>query len=386
MGGMEKSPQSYCKNSKEVKMKFFIPFLILFASCVNHEDVNESSETFPKSEIALEIEYAEGLEFNYSDDYTSIVSKSIEGNEVYRDSIVLVHTENLNSKIEKQLRSLPTSINCQSSTHLAYIDFFDQLNLVSGLCGLEFVQNGKIKDALVNNKTAEVCLGENIQLESVLQTEIDLFLAYPFAINQIEMLEESGVRTFMIAEYLETHPLARLEWIKFFGILFEQEEKANDFFNEVKNEYNALVQTEADTNKKFIFNLPYGESWFTPSANSLIVKLLEDAGLCYFYQEETGTENMIHAQEQVWSDGTIAPYWVIIADRPEDFTLKELIAENPVYGSFKSVEHQQVIFCNSRTSDYFLKGVIEPHVMLKDILFATHKIDRHQPKYFQLLK
>ena len=251
---------------------------------------------------------------------------------------------------------------------------------------MEFVQDGKIKEGLISANTSEVCLGENIQLESVLETNPDLFLVYPFANSQVKTLEESGIRTFMVAEYLETHPLARLEWIKLFGVLFNKERQANTYFDKVEKEYNSLIQPEPDSNKNFIFNLPYGESWFTPSANSLIVKLLEDAGMFYYYQEETGTENAIHPQEQVWSDGTKAAYWVIIADRPVNYDLDQLKSEEPVYASFKSVKNHQVIFCNSRTSDYFLQGVIEPSIMIKDILYATHKIDQHTPKYFHLLK
>lgn len=371
---------------QEFKMKYLIPILIALSSCISHNTGEETKEIFPQSLEQVEIKYARGLEINYHKEYTSLVSKSLEGNEFYRDSLVLIHSDNNEIETSKSLRQIPLSINCQSSTHLAYLDFFERIDVVSGLCGMEFVQEGKIKEALSDAKTKEVCLGENIQLEAVLETNPDLFLVYPFASSQVKTLEDSGIKTFMIAEYLETDPLARLEWIKLFGALLNREKEANDYFETVENEYNSLTQPAPDTNKNFIFNLPYGESWFTPSANSLIVKLFEDAGMYYFYQEETGTENTIHSQEQVWSDGTKAAYWVIIADRPYDFTLEDLKEENPVYTTFKSVKHEQVIFCNTRTSAYFLQGVIEPQIILKDILYATHKIDQHQAKYFQLLK
>ena len=258
--------------------------------------------------------------------------------------------------------------------------------MVSGLCGMGYLHEGEIKSELLKFKTQEVCLGENIQLENAVSTSPDLFFVYPFAKNDIDYLVESGVKTFMIAEYLESHPLARLEWIKLFSILLGEERQADEYFNTVENTYMSLVQAEPDTNKQFIFNLPFGDTWYTPSANSLIVKLIEDAGLSYFYKDEIGTENTPHIQEEIWNNGGIADYWVIIADRPENFDLKALIAEDDVYSTFSSVKNHQVIFCNTSTSDYFLDGVIEPDIMLKDLLFATHKIDKHQPKYFHLLK
>ncbi len=367
-------------------MRCFLPLLIFISSCINHQPQESDNNFIPSPKSELEIVYAKGFEINYTANHTVLVSKSIAGNDYFRDSLILQHADNESCSAFKSFFEMPRSLNCQSSTHLAYIDFFDQLGTVKGLCGIEYVHPGKINDELVINGTQEVCLGENIQIESVLKTNPDLFMVYPFAISQVESLESNGIKTFMIAEYLETHPLARLEWLKLFAVIFEQEEKANAYFNEVEEEYNSLTQMEPDSNKKFIFNLPYGENWFTPSANSLIVRLLEDAGLYYFYQNEVGTENITHPQEQVWSDGTKADYWVIIADRPDDFSLAQLQEENSVYTSFKAVKNHQVIFCNSRTSDYFLTGVIEPHLMLKDILYATHKIDNYTPKYFRLLK
>ena len=330
-------------------------------------------------------EYADGLfDLDYTADYTKILSKSIKGNSFFKDSIFLLH--NSEYQLKEGCKILPreiTSVCCQSSTHLAFLDRLDALQTVTGLCGTQYISNSAVNEKLKG--IHEICLGDAVQSEEILSLSPDLYLIYPFASEEVSKLHDLAIRTFMIAEYLEEHPIARLEWIKLFGVLFHKEEIAQKYFTEVEEEYYSLVQ-DPDTNMRFFLNLPYGDSWYTPSANSLLVHLLEDGGLSYYYQNETGTENTPHTQEEMWETGSMANYWVIIADRPADFTLEDLIDENEVYATFKSVKFQQVIFCNSATSDYFVKGVVEPHEMLKDILFATHKLSEHQPKYFQLLK
>jgi iron complex transport system substrate-binding protein len=367
-------------------MEFRILIFLLFTvtSCVQHENEEMIADVQEIPHEQLEVRYAKGFTIEYFAQYTKILTKSIAGNTFFEDSVFLVHQKE--HQLSKGSKVVPTELNsvcCQSSTHLAYMDQLNVLDAVKGLCGLKYIQQSEINQRL--GEVQEICLGEASQAEDILAISPDIYLVYPFASEELSSLQNQGVKTLMVAEYLEEHPVARLEWIKLYGVLFHQEELAKEYFESVEKVYFDLVK-EPDTNKMFFLNLPFGDSWYTPSANSLIVRLMEDAGLDYYYKAETGTENTPHSQEEMWETGTIANYWVIIADRPENFSLNDLIAENEVYANFKSVVHQQVIFCNTRTADYFVQGVVEPDIMLKDILYATHQLSEHQPKYFHLLK
>jgi iron complex transport system substrate-binding protein len=355
-------------------------------SCVNHKSEVEEENVQERPEIELEVKYAEGFEIDYQNKQTKLVSKSLNKNSFFRDSIFILHQKGDKQSKSHKVVAEVSSISCQSSTHLAYIDYLNDFDKVKGLCGVDFVQNQELKRQMDENEVVELCLGESIQLESLIGTNPDLFFVYPFAKEEVENLESKGVNTFMVSEYLEKSPLARLEWIKLFGVILNKEEEAQSYFEDVEEEYLGLVKEEVDSNMKFMFNLPFGDTWYTPSSNSLIVKLFEDAGLSYFYSSEVGTENTPHTQEEVWNNGPLVNYWVIIASRPANFTLADLVEENEVYSTFKSVINEQVIFCNTTTTDYFIEGVIEPHIMLKDILYASHQITEHQPKYFHLLK
>ncbi len=368
-------------------MKYALIFLFLPAlSCVNHSDqhVQENDIFLEDSEMKSEVKYAQGFELKYGNGYTQVVTKSIDGNDSFQDTVQLNFKKNTTSAT-KQINSSLTSVNCQSSTHLAYLNALGVLNTVSGHCGIQFISNPTVINEFNKNEVSEICLNESISVEPLLTTNPELFFAYPFSKEEVEDLKSKGVKSFYIAEYLEKSPLARLEWIKLFGVLYQKEKLASDFFDRAEQEYLAFKKDEINLEQDFIFNLPYGDNWYTPSANSLVVKLCEDAGFSYFYQNEKGTENMLHTTEQVWLDGTQANYWIIIADRPAEFSLEDLVAEEEVYSTFKSVKNKKVIFCSSADTDYFFSGVIEPEILLKDLINITEPIDGYQPKYFRLL-
>jgi iron complex transport system substrate-binding protein len=135
-----------------------------------------------------------------------------------------------------------------------------------------------------------------------------------------------------------------------------------------------------------MMNLPYGDSWHQPSSQSLIVSLIEDAGFNYLYHDSSTTENHTFTLEQAWSDGAKADFWIIIASRDADFSKSKLIQEQEVYESFKSVQENQVIFCNSATTGYFTRGILEPEIMLQELIDIREQKSAPSNSYFNLLK
>ncbi|MBN4071381.1 ABC transporter substrate-binding protein [Crocinitomix catalasitica] len=369
-----------------MKQISLLVFLVALISCVSHEVSDDSQKENlmkmyrPRHEPS--IIYAEGFDFEYTKAYTKIITSSFSNNESFSDHLYIEHELNGVPEEEYALRFYLKRIATMSSTHLAFLDVIGELESVKGLCGLQYISNDSVREILKTSKAVELCLSENIQLEALLNCEPELFLVYPFGMSEQVDFEKKGVESLLIAEYLEESQLARLEWIKVFGMLYAKVNEACDYFDKVEMTYNSLKVDRPDPNKQFIMNLPFGESWFMPSSQSVGVKLMEDAGLQYYFRQEDGTENKLHSKEEVWEAGGKAGYWIIIAERPADFSLADLMAEEAVYQEFKSVKNEQVLFCNTAEVDYFAKGVVEPHILLKDLLYLTHQIGEHQPQYF----
>lgn len=369
-----------------MKSKIYFSGLLLIGmllGCIQHDKSPSDNVTSNLQLSTIEIKYAKGFEINYHDSYIQIISKSFGENQPFKDSIYLVTDSNY--QLDKDLKQVDYSeirLACQSTTHLSFIQQLNGLNSVCAVCGLNYVINPKIIKTLKQQKAIELCQSENVEMEALYAANPSLFLMYPFGIEENKITEEKGIQTFLIAEYLEESILGRLEWIKLFGLLLNKVDEANAYFESAEKTYNSLKDEIQPTNQRFILNLPYNDLWHMPAANSLIVQLIQDAGLTYFYSSEKGTENQLHSNEEVWNDGVLADYWIIMASSPKDFDLEDLIKEQTVYATFKSVKEKKVIFCNTAEVDYFCQGLLEPQVMLKDLLFATGQIAQHQPTYF----
>lgn len=363
----------------------FTVFLIC-VSCIRHKEKSTNIESINFVETAVDIQYAKGFEVSYHPGYIKLITKSIQSNHPFRDSLFVITKENI--KIDPALKSIYVNdlkLACQSSTYLAYINQLRAIEQVNALCGIQYVNNDSIKQELLQQDVIELCQTDQVQAEALFKANPDLFLIYPFGSIQDLNYDKRGIPTLLIGEYLEETQLARLEWIKLFGILLNRVEEANQYFDRVAADYQRLKSDKLIENNSFIMNLPFQDQWFMPSSSSVGVQLIEDAGLTYFYQDDLGTENQIHTKEAVWDAGTQVDYWIIITRRDDELTLAKLIEEEPVYQTFKSVKNNKVLYCNTAKVDYFAKGTIEPDVILKDLLFLTGQIENHTPVYFELL-
>lgn len=363
-----------------------ISVLFLLVSCVQHAEERKEVEVFERKDFDYEIKHAQGFNIQQSEDALIITTHNLPNNEEWEDQLIAPYNENaLQDQSGKIIDVHTNRICCQSSTHLPFLDQLKQLDKVKGLCGMQYVANQKLVQQLEENQAVEICIGEKSQAEEILTQDPDLYFVYPFESEQVEELEKQGVKTFMVAEYLETEPLARLEWIKVFGAIFDRYQQAEGYFDQVESLYEVNQQNKKDPDKKFFMNLPFGDSWNSPSSNSLIVNLCEDAGLSYYFDDELGTENVVRSKEQMWQVGAEVPYWVIIANRPENFTLQDLVSEEEVYKTFRSVKEGHVIFCNTSTTDYFTYGILEPHILLKELVNLVYGHPITSEKYFTLL-
>ena len=341
----------------------------------------ESDRIFvPTYPYQLEVENAKGFSIKYHKDYTQLSVHSLSEKYPFADSIIIPHTV---LKIDQKKLVQPLNrIACQSSTYLAFLDQLHSLDLVCGLSEMKYMPKDDIYKKMNIQDVLELSNNGSINIEKLVNANPDLFLMYPFE-WQSDKYRSIGLPTLLIAEYLESTPLARLEWIKFFGVILNQSKQADSIYNTIRENYNNLV-TPVDSSETVLFNLPFKDSWNLPSEHSLTANLARDAGL-YYSIKSNGLDNVLMSNEKAWEIGVEAKNWIIIAGRPKDFSLSDLLEEAPVYADFMSVKNRRVFFCNTAHSGYFTSGVVEPQILLKDLLYLTGKIEHHDPKYFKLL-
>jgi iron complex transport system substrate-binding protein len=67
-------------------------------------------------------------------------------------------------------------------------------------------------------------------------------------------LEEIDIPLVECAEYMEKTPLGRAEWLRFYGILFGCEQKADSLFHVVDSNYNTLKAQATQRDGSFVIS------------------------------------------------------------------------------------------------------------------------------------
>ncbi|MFK8045393.1 MAG: ABC transporter substrate-binding protein [Crocinitomicaceae bacterium] len=365
----------------------WLPFLILIflTSCrLNSSRVDPLPSGLYKHDLDMKIENAEGFEVHQNDSLITLKINSLSSAYPFTDSLIFPRKQ-LGSGTVKLWQPDWNRFACQSTTHLTFLNALGKFKSVVALSDIDYMPKDDIYQRVEKQGLEELNINNSVNIEKLVSLQTDLFFMYPFE-WEIQKYKEASIKTLLIAEYLEHTAVARLEWIKVFGLLVGEEKLADSIFSEVKAEYEQLELSGKNIYSAF-FNLPFKEIWDMPAANSISVNLIKDAGLNYVFDNDTQSiDNISMAKEAVWAKVHSADFWIIIASRPKGYALEDLVQEEDVYQTFNSVQKKQVLFCNTSESSYFTQGILEPHIMLKDILYLTHQITDYKPKYFHLLK
>ncbi|HIP36375.1 MAG TPA: hypothetical protein EYG85_05940 [Crocinitomix sp.] len=361
-----------------------ITFLLLTTCVEHHQESSTKVDIFEKIQD-IDIKYAKRFSVDTTHKaYTKIEINSGDSKYKFYDSIFIPHSSNYNFNNHKVIYNNYKNIAIQSVTYFAYLEAIDMTSSIKGLSGFDYMSKNDIKKVLRKNKVIEISNEGEILMEKLLKINPDLFLIYPYELETASKYKRNGIQTLLVAEYLESTPLGRLEWIKFFGLVFNNYHKANAIFNQKEKSYLKLKQAY-DSTKTLFFNLPFNDNWAMPSTNSVTVNLATDAGLSYIYKKETSVDNLVLSKEEVWEQAIHSKYWIIIASRPKKFSLKDLLKEEDIYKEFEAVKNGNVIFCNTSFTDYFTRGPVQPELMLQDLINCINKNDT-STTYFKILK
>lgn len=161
---------------------------------------------------------------------------------------------------------------CMSSSYVGFLDAIGADSTVAGVSGLKFLGH-------TPTMAVEVGYDAALDYEAILMARPDLFITY--AVSAVEplylgKLRELGIKTVILSEHLESHPLARAEYVKLFGALTGRRAQADSVFSAVRDHYLELVQPSAT--KKVLINIPYADQWYIPGGDNFMTRLIEDAG------------------------------------------------------------------------------------------------------------
>ncbi len=268
-------------------------------------------------------------------------------------------------------------IVAMSSTHIAMLDAIGETERVVGVSGLDYISNRDIQAR--RDRIGDVGCEGNIDYELLLSLDPDLVLLYGVngASAMESKLKELGIPFVYIGEYLEEDPLGKAEWLVALSEMVGKRETGEKTFAEIPVRYNALKQKVADTvldAPSVMLNTPYGDSWFMPSTENYVVRLITDAGGDYIYKKNTGNSSTPIDLEEAYLLASEADIWINVGMAN---SLDDVAKMCPKFADTRCFRNGYVYNNNARTNaaggnDYYESAVVNPDLVLRDLVKIFH--------------
>jgi len=261
------------------------------------------------------------------------------------------------------------------------IPFFEALEVDQELIGFsetKYISSPKTRKRVNNGIIQEIGNTHQLNIEKILELQPKLFIGFNVTKKNksIQLLERNGIPTLINNSWLETHPLARTEWIRLFGFLFEKQKKADSIFKTIEKNYNVLkkVATKATKSSTILSGNLYRDVWYTPAGESFEANLIKDANGNYLWKISKGTGSLSLSIETVLEKGQNADIWL---GGGMFNSITELINFEEKYQLFDVIKTKK-IFTKDLTQGstggilYFETGALRPDWILEDLIQIFH--------------
>jgi len=360
------------------KLCLFICFPFLLTSC---KEIQKSPSIVSKPEQIIKIKYAKGFEINIFDTYKTITLKNPwPGSEaVFTYALVnkgtlLPFSENYNAVVE-----IPVStIVVTSTTHIPSLEMLGVSEALVGFPNLNYISSEATRKKIDEGKVIELGKNEDINTEVLIDLSPDVVIGFAVDGNNttFSTIQKTGIPIIYNADWTETSPLGKAEWIKFFGVLFNKEKEADSIFNEIETQYNLAKKNASEAVEKptVLSGAMYKDVWYLPQGNSWGAQFIADAHGDYLWKETEGTGSLALNLESVLEKGQKAKYWI----GPGQFTNQQQMKDtHSVYAEFDAYKEGSVFnFTNKKGATggvlYYELAPNRPDIVLKDIIKILH--------------
>ena len=345
---------------------------------VKHGDGEESSDA------------AEGIDYQYAEAIIAnpwkagtmlhryiLIPKGKEGDKTVamlarrRSTGARCTTDTVRTPVESNL--VFTAPHCQLLTELGC------QNAITGVCDKDYINIPDIKSrAQADAKVAHPIMdcGSSMQpdIERIIALHPEALLISPFensgGYGKLDKLRIPVIET---ADYMETSPLGRAEWIKLYGLLLGSS-KADSLFSAIEKEY---LQLKAEAAKlplglSILTERKTGNVWYVPGGKSTMGILLRDAHARYIFADDTHSGSLSMSPEQIIAKGNQVDVWAFKYFGGNALTKQDLLAEYQGYQALKAFQTGTVYETDTSCEPYFELTSFHPEILLREFIILSH--------------
>lgn len=278
-----------------------------------------------------------------------------------------------------------------SSVHCGLLSELGAIDQIGGICDLQYIEIPEIQNRCASGRMVDAGNTMNPDIEKIIDFHPDAILLSPFENSGgYGRIEKLGIPIIECADYMETSPLGRSEWMRFFGLLFGKRRQADSLFTAVRADYLQLCDLVKSVNQRptVISELKSGSAWYVPGGKSTTGRLYQDAGATYMWAEDEHSGSIPLSFETVFDRGQDADFWLFKYNRQQDKTLTELKSDYASYAGFRAFQTGQVYGCNSGQVPFYTETPFHPERLLEDLIRIFHPgvLPAGECRYFKRLE
>ena len=265
---------------------------------------------------------------------------------------------------------------------------------IRGVCDLDYINIPDVKKraALSGNTSAQntiVNCGSSMapDIERIIALKPEAILLSPFENSGgYGKLDKLHIPIIEAADYMESSPLGRAEWMKFYGMLFGNEEgisngisgtcelRADSLFSKIEKEYLKLKAEAGKLPKglSILTERKTGNVWYVPGGQSTIGILLKDANARYIFSDDQHSGSLAMSPEQILAKGKQVDVWAFKYFGGAPLSQAQLLQEYDGYKALAAFSRGNIYQVDTSTVPYFELTSFHPELLLREFIILAH--------------
>lgn len=265
---------------------------------------------------------------------------------------------------------------------------------IRGVCDLDYINIPDVKkraasagNAAARNSIVDCGSSMAPDIERIIALKPEAILLSPFENSGgYGKLDKLHIPIIEAADYMESSPLGRAEWMKFYGMLFGNEEgksngisgscepKADSLFAKIEKEYLKLKAEAAGYQKglSILTERKTGNVWYVPGGQSTIGILMKDANARYIFEDDEHSGSLAMSPEQILAKGKQVDVWAFKYFGGAPLSQAQLLQEYDGYKALAAFSRGNIYQVDTSTVPYFELTSFHPELLLREFIILAH--------------
>ena len=282
---------------------------------------------------------------------------------------------------------------------------------IRGVCDLNYINIPDVRKRAASSGNASaqnsiVDCGSSMapDIERIIALKPEAILVSPFENSGgYGKLDKLHIPIIEAADYMESSPLGRAEWMKFYGMLFGKDKnisttavgkaseaaagkaseaalpascelRADSLFAQIEKEYLKLKAEAGKLPKglSILTERKTGNVWYVPGGQSTIGILLKDANARYIFSDDKHSGSLPMSPEQILAKGSQVDVWAFKYFGGAPLSQAQLLQEYDGYKALAAFNRGNIYQVDTSTVPYFELTSFHPELLLREFIILAH--------------